>query len=66
MKCLNNAEHTNAMDDSDVMPLVPKNNVSAKQTNMYFSETNGCRGNNQMSMTVKILVFLNVYPVRQI
>jgi len=39
MKCLNNVEYTNAMDDTDVKPLVPKHNVNAKQINMYFSET---------------------------
>jgi len=39
MKCLNNVEYRNATDDTDVMPLVPKHNVNAKQIYVNFSET---------------------------
>jgi hypothetical protein len=37
--CLNNVEYTKAIDDTNVMPEVPKHNINTKQIYTYFSET---------------------------
>ena len=57
MKRLNNVEYTDATYDTHVMPLVLKH-VSAKQTYTYFGKTKRFwRQVNQLSVSVKILVF---------